>query len=138
MINKTILIGRITKDLDLRKTTSGASVLKFNLAVERNFKQDNQPTADFINCVAWNKSAELMNQYLHKGSLIGVDGRIQTGSYDDKNGNRVYTTDVVVDSIQFLDSKESHQSNESNNSNKYSNNIETSHTDVILSDDLPF
>lgn len=138
MINKTILIGRITKNLDLKKTTSGASVLKFNLAVERNFKQDNQPTVDFINCVAWNKSAELMNQYLHKGSLIGVDGRIQTGSYDDKNGNKVYTTDVVVDSIQFLDSKESHQSNESNNSNKYSNNIETSHTDVVLSDDLPF
>lgn len=112
MINKTILIGRITKDLDLRKTTSGASIIKFTLAVEKNYKLNNQPTADFINCVAWNKTAELMNQYLHKGSLVGVEGRIQTGKYENKEGLKIYTTEVIIDRIQFLEGKEKKQENE--------------------------
>lgn len=105
MINRVVLVGRITKDIELRRTQSGTSVVSFTMAVNRRFKQEGQPDADFIRCIAWNKTAELMNQYLSKGALIGIEGRIQTGSYQDKDGKTVYTTDVVVDNVQFLEPK---------------------------------
>lgn len=105
MINRVVLVGRITKELELKKTPSGASVLGYTLAVNRIRKADGQPDADFINCVTWNKQAENMAQYLHKGSLIGIEGRIQTRSYDDANGRKVYVTEVLTDSVQFLESK---------------------------------
>lgn len=105
MINRVILVGRLTRNPELRKTPSGASVVSFTLAVDRTFKSPNQPTADFINCVAWNKTADLMAQYLHKGSLIGVEGRLQTRNYDNQQGQRVYVTEVVADSVQFLEPK---------------------------------
>lgn len=104
-MNNVILIGRLTKDVELRKTQSGMSTVSFTLAVSRQFKKEGQPDSDFINCVAWNKTADLMAQYLHKGSLIGVEGRIQTRSYDNQQGQRVYVTEVVTDTVQFLEPK---------------------------------
>lgn len=106
-MNKTILIGRLTKDLELRKTATGTSVVSFTLAVNRKVKQENQPDADFIRCTAWGKTAEIMCQYLSKGSQIGLEGRIQTGQYQDNSGNTIYTTDVVVEGFDFLEKKDS-------------------------------
>ena len=98
MINTVILTGRLTKDIELRRTTSGKTCTSFTLAVNRN-KQE----TDFINCVAWDKVAELLERYTHKGSQIGVEGRIQTRNYDDRNGKKVYVTEVLVNSISFLE-----------------------------------
>ena len=109
MINRVVLTGRLTRDIELRRTQSGAAVASFTLAVDRSFKREGQPEADFINCVAWNRSAETMAQYLHKGSLIGVDGRIQTRNYDNQQGQRVYVTEVNVQNFHFLESKGTHQ-----------------------------
>lgn len=136
MINRTVLIGRITKDLEPRTTASGAIVVSFTLAVERNIKKEGQAEADFINCVAWNKTAELMGQYLHKGSLIGIEGRIQTRSYDNQQGQKVYVTEVVADSVQFLESKKTSKSNE--NLMPASESIYTKDIPVDPEDDLPF
>ncbi|WP_134171159.1 MULTISPECIES: single-stranded DNA-binding protein [Breznakia] len=105
MMNKVLLTGRITKDLELRKTQSGTSVVRFTLAVNRRFKQEGQPDADFISCTAWGKQADVMSQYLAKGSLIGVEGRITTGSYQGQDGKTVYTTDVTVENFDFLESR---------------------------------
>ncbi|WP_305138569.1 single-stranded DNA-binding protein [Dubosiella newyorkensis] len=105
MINNVILVGRLTKDIEIRQTTSGSKTTSFALAVNRTSKKEGQPDADFINCVAWNKTAELMAQYLRKGSLIGIEGRIQTRSYDNQQGQKVYVTEVLVNMIQFLGSR---------------------------------
>lgn len=101
MINNVVLVGRLTKDPELKYTQNGIAVARFTLAVNRTFS--NQQEADFINCVAWRKQAENLANYMRKGSLIGVQGRIQTGSFDDKDGKRIYTTDIVADNIQFLE-----------------------------------
>ena len=111
MINKVVLAGRLVKDPVLRKTANGASVVSFTVACTRRFKQEGQPDADFINTVAWNKTADIVSQYTHKGSLVGVEGRIQTRSYDDQSGKRVYVTEIVADSVQFLESKSAAASN---------------------------
>jgi single-strand DNA-binding protein len=154
MINRVVLAGRLVKDPVLRKTANGASIVSFTVACTRRFKQEGQPDADFINTVAWNKTADIVHQYTHKGSLVGVEGRIQTRSYDDQSGKRVYVTEVVADSVQFLESKSAAASNansnvyvpEANNqsyqsdnssSQSYSNDF-TSSTLDIASDDLPF
>ena len=105
MINRVVLVGRLTKDPVLRKTTNGASVVSFTVACNRLFKQEGQPEADFINTVVWNKTADSVEKYTHKGSLVGVEGRIQTRSYDDKDCKRVYVTEVVADNVRFLDSR---------------------------------
>lgn len=115
MINNVILVGRLTKDIEIRQTTSGSKTANFTLAVNRTSKKDGQPDADFINCVAWNKTAELMAQYLHKGSLIGIEGRIQTRSYENQQGQKVYVTEVVASSVQFLDSRSSNFEQNSTN-----------------------
>ncbi len=105
MINRVVLVGRLTKDSALRRTPSGTSVASFTVACDRRNKVEGQPTADFINCVCWGRVAENTNAYTHKGSLVGVEGRIQTRSYDDQSGKRVYVTEVVADSVQFLEPK---------------------------------
>ena len=117
MINRVVLVGRLTKEPELRTTPSGAKVCQYTLAVNRNRKAEGQPDADFINCVSWNKTAELMNQYLSKGALIGVEGRIQTRNYDDNSGRKVYVTEVITDSVQFLESKQKAQQNQNNMEN---------------------
>ncbi|GGG28399.1 single-stranded DNA-binding protein 1 [Lysinibacillus alkalisoli] len=104
MINNVVLVGRLTKDPELRYTQGGVAVARFTVAVNRTFSnQQGDREADFINCVAWRKQAENLANFMRKGSLVGVQGRIQTGSYDDKDGKRVYTTDIVADNIQFLE-----------------------------------
>lgn len=140
MINRAILVGRLTKEIDLRKTPNGASTTSFTIACNRKVKQEGQPDADFINCVAWNKVADLMNQYLHKGSLIGLEGRIQTRTYDDKDGKRVYVTEVVAESVQFLESKNatSSQSQSYEPQNEPQSDYMSDDTLEIASDDLPF
>lgn len=105
MINRTVLVGRLTKDIELRYTQSNIAYCRFTLAVNRSFKKEGEQEADFINCIAWRNQAENMAKYIGKGSLIGVEGRIQTGSYE-KDGQRIYTTDVVCDSVQFLEPKQ--------------------------------
>lgn len=114
MINRVILVGRLTKNPEIRKTPNGASICKFTLAVSRKVKAQGQPDADFISCVAWNKTADLMYQYLKKGSLIGIDGRLQAGKFTNNNGETIYTCDVMVESLQFLDKKEDTQNNDVN------------------------
>lgn len=106
MINNVTLVGRLTKDPDLRYTASGTAVATFTLAVNRNFaNQSGNREADFINCVIWRKPAETMATLAKKGSLIGVVGRIQTRTYDNQQGQRVYVTEVVADNFQLLESK---------------------------------
>lgn len=105
MINSVALTGRLTRDIELKQTQGGIAVTRFTLAVNRNFKNANGETeADFINCTAWRQTAETMANYLKKGSLIGVEGRIQTGSFE-KDGQRVFTTEVIVDNFSFLESR---------------------------------
>ena len=100
-------IGRITKDPELRQTQSGVAVVRFTLAVDRQFKNANgEKETDFLSCQAWRKTAELIGQYCAKGSLVGIQGEVRTGSYE-KNGQRIYTTDIMVNNVKFLDSKPS-------------------------------
>ncbi|MCI1904183.1 single-stranded DNA-binding protein [Enterococcus hirae] len=106
MINNVVLVGRLTKDPDLRYTANGTAVASFTLAVNRNFtNQSGQREADFINCVIWRKQAETMANMARKGSLVGVVGRIQTRNYENQQGQRVYVTEVVADNFQMLESK---------------------------------
>ena len=151
MINRVVLTGRLTRDLELRRTQSGTSVVSFTLAVDRNFRREGQPEADFINCVAWNRQAETMAQYLHRGSLIGVDGRLQTRNYENQQGQRVYVTEVVVDNFTFLESRaQSQQAAATYNPNpmpsqpqqpvdsSFDTSFDEYDTLDIASDDLPF
>ena len=106
-MNKVIEIGRLTKDPEIRYSQGANTtcVARYTLAVDRKFKQEGQPNADFINCIAFGKLGEFTEKYLHKGVKIAVTGRIQTGSYKNKDGNTVYTTDVVVEEQEFCESK---------------------------------
>lgn len=160
-MNKVFLIGRLTKDPDIRYTGSNIAVASFTLAVDRSFtNQNGEVDADFIKITVWRKQAENVGKYLKKGSQIAVDGRIQTGSYDDPNGQKVYTTEVVANNVQFLDTKSSREGNNgsfNNDSNTdvnpydFTNNVETTTSNVnsdpfkdfgeeikIEDDDLPF
>jgi len=104
MINRVVLVGRLTKDPELKYTQSGIAVTRFTLAVNRTFtNQQGQREADFVNCVTWRKQAENTANFLRKGSLTGVEGRIQTSNFEGKDGNRVFMTEVVADSVQFLE-----------------------------------
>ena len=103
-MNTVSLCGRLVRDPETKMTSSDLMIASFTLAVNRRKKDD---PADFISCKAFGKTAEVMSQYLKKGSLIGVTGRIQTGKYQNKDGNTVYTTDVMVDNFEFLESKKS-------------------------------
>lgn len=106
MINRVVLIGRLTRDPELRRTPQGDAVTSFTLAVNRNYTaKDGQQQADFINCVVWRKPAENVERYCSKGSLVGVEGRIQTRNYDDAQGKKVYVVEVICDSVQFLNTR---------------------------------
>lgn len=111
MINNLTLVGRLTKDPDLKYTGNGTAVATFTLAVNRNFtNQSGEREADFINCVIWRKPAETLANYAKKGALIGVTGRIQTRSYDNQQGQKVYVTEVIADNFQLLESKKADSS----------------------------
>ena len=103
-MNKVILIGRLTREPETRYSGEMA-ISRYSLAVDRKYKKEGEQTVDFINCVAFGKNGEFAEKYLHKGMKIAVTGRIQTGSYDNKEGNKVYTTDVVVEEHEFAESK---------------------------------
>ncbi|MCI2898675.1 single-stranded DNA-binding protein [Staphylococcus hominis] len=142
MINRVILVGRLTKDPEYRQTPSGVSVATFTLAVNRSFtNSQGEREADFINVVVFRKQAENVNKYLSKGSLAGVDGRIQSRSYENNEGRRVFVTEVVADNVQFLEPKNNNQQNNQSqqqgqapaNNNPFSNNNAD-----IDTDDLPF
>ena len=129
MMNRTVLVGRLTKDPDLRYTANGTAVAQFTLAVNRTFtNQQGEREADFINIVVWKKAAENAANYLKKGSLAGVDGRIQTRNYDGQDGKRVYVTEVVADSVQFLEPKNQNtggQGQSNTNTPNYNQNANT-------------
>ena len=151
MINRTVLVGRITKDPEVRKTQSGVSFVNFTLAVNRQFKnQDNQQEADFINCIAWRNSADFLGNYIKKGALLGVDGRIQTRTYEAQDGRTVYVTEVVCDSVQSLESRAQREGGNTGYQTGYTPDVAPSFSQPtqandndepildITSDDLPF
>ena len=151
MINRTILVGRLTKDPEFRTTPSGVSIANFTLAVNRTFTNaQGEREADFINVVVFRKQAENVNNYLSKGNLAGVDGRIQSRSYDNNEGKRVFVTEIVADSVQFLEPKGNNNQNVSQGQQRGNNNQQSSNgaTDNpfanangsidIQDDDLPF
>ncbi len=108
-MNITNLTGRLTKDIELRTTQSGKTVANFTLAVNRRFKSQGQPDADFFRCQAWGKTAEVLHQYTHKGSQIGVSGRLQNRSYENQQGQKVEITEVIVESMDLLEAEVLHQ-----------------------------
>jgi single-strand DNA-binding protein len=109
-VNRVVLVGRLTRDPDLRYTPTGVAVANFTLAINRPFaNQDGNREADFINCVVWRRPAENLANYMKKGNQVGVDGRLQSRSYEGQDGKTVYVTEVVADSVEFLESKGSSQ-----------------------------
>lgn len=143
MINRVILVGRLTKDPEYRQTPSGVSVATFTLAVNRSFtNSQGEREADFINIVVFRKQAENVNKYLSKGSLAGVDGRIQSRNYENNEGRRVFVTEVVADNVQFMDSKGSNQQNNQSQQQEQApagnNPFANDNNANISDDDLPF
>ncbi|CAC8214283.1 single-stranded DNA-binding protein [Staphylococcus aureus] len=139
MLNRVVLVGRLTKDPELRSTPNGVNVGTFTLAVNRTFTNaQGEREADFINVVVFKKQAENVKNYLSKGSLAGVDGRLQTRNYENKDGQRVFVTEVVADSVQFLEPKSNNQQNNQqyNGQTQTSNNPFDNNADSI--EDLPF
>ncbi|WP_429961796.1 single-stranded DNA-binding protein [Enterococcus sp. AZ083] len=156
MINNITLVGRLTKDPDMKYTGNGTAVATFTLAVNRNFtNQSGEREADFINCVIWRKPAETLANYAKKGVLIGVTGRIQTRSYDTQQGQKVYVTEVIADNFQLLESKKADSNQNTQGSgvsnsqtNNYTRNQQNTNSATadpfgnssidISDDDLPF
>lgn len=132
-MNKVNLIGRMTKDPDTRNAGQ-TTLAKFNLAVDRKYKKEGEASADFINCTAFGKTAENIGRFFNKGSQIAVSGRIQTGSYNNKDGQRVYTTDVIVEEFDFCGSKNS----SAGNSDLPSGGDEFMNIPKGIEEDLPF
>ena len=144
-MNKIMLIGRLTKDPELRYTQSGTAVASFTLAVDRRFSNQNgERETDFINCVAWNKSAEFVANYFHKGKQMALEGRLQVRSYDGNDGQRRWVTEVVAEQIEFVGSKSDNAGG--NNRQDYQNNNNASAgsnlglgEEIVFDDtDLPF
>jgi len=146
-MNKVILIGRLTRDIELKRTTNETAFVNFTVAINRRVASGQAPQADFINCVAWNRVAVIMSQYLHKGSQIAIEGRIQTRNYE-RDGNRVYVTEVVAEQVEFLGSRSGGSSSDYSASAFEEDNVieNSSNFDEAFSmdafdasdDDLPF
>ena len=139
-MNKVILIGRLTRDPEVRYTQgdNAMAIARYSLAVDRRFKRDGEPDADFINCVAFGKSGEFAEKYLKKGTKVAVVGRIQTGSYTNKDGQKVYTTDVVVEEQEFAESKNSGSSDNNQSAPANKNTDFMNIPDGIDDSELPF
>lgn len=132
MINNVVLVGRITRDVELRMSDSGKAYTNFSLAVNRAFKgQDGKQQADFINCIVFGKQAENLARYCGKGSMIGVLGSIQTGKYQGKDGNTVFTTDIIVQNVQFLDTKNNQGQQQQQPTNNNFNNFNQSQPNAM-------
>lgn len=141
MINNVTLTGRITKDLEKHETGKGTSVVNFSLVVDRRRKNANgDREADFISIQAWGLTADLLCKYCGKGSLIGVEGRIQTRNYENNQGQRVYVTEVVAENVTFLDSKKNNQSQQSNGyqNDSYQQPFDSAMPFDDSADDVPF
>ena len=151
-VNHVVLVGRLTKDVEVRKTNSNTSVCSFTVAVDRRFQsQQGSQSADFINCIAWRQSADFLANYASKGTIVSVEGRIQTRSYDGQNG-KVYVTEVVADNVQIISNRNANtsQSNSYTSNQTFTPSVEPSYDDQmdddfsntpsldISSDDLPF
>ena len=139
-MNNVQLIGRVTKDIEMRTTNSGKHVVSFNLAVNRYGSREE---ADFIPCVAWNKTAELMQAYVKKGNRIGITGRIQTRNYDGPDGKKVYVTEVIASDVEFLTDKNEQKNEPAHGGSLRKEDIRTTPGDAadifgISSDELPF
>lgn len=149
-MNKVILMGRLVRDPDIRYSNgeNATAVVRFTLAVDRRFKRDGEQNADFINCISFGKSAEFAEKYLRKGIKLVVTGRIQTGSYTNRDGNKVYTTDVVVEEQEFAESKKVSEANsgpgQSNQSSRQNTSMPEPGSDGFMSipdgidEELPF
>lgn len=145
-MNKAILMGHLTRDPEVRYSQgdNATAIAKFTLAVERRIKRDNEASADYINCVSFGKSAEFAEKYFHKGTKIVIAGRIQIGSYTNKDGQKVYTTDIVIEEQDFAESKAASQQNDSGNSSTHSSSQQTQQpksSDGFMSpndEELPF
>lgn len=142
-MNKVILVGRLTKDPDLRYTQNGEAVANFTVAVNRPFRNKNgEQEADFINCVTWRKQAENLAQYTGKGSMIAIEGRIQTRSYEGKDGKMVYVTEVLAENIQYLDNKKSGKAQQPKQQRRIDNmnkNLQQNAQEIDVEEsDLPF
>lgn len=132
MINRVVLVGRLTRDPELRRTQNGTAVTSFTLAIDNRLKDENgNKTTSFIPCVVWNQQAENFVRFIHKGSLVGIEGRLNQRTYQNKEGNNVQVIEVMCDSVQYLDPKKQEESSNQSTKNK-TNNIDVS------SDDLPF
>lgn len=152
MINNVVLVGRLTRDPELKYTANGTATATFSLAVNRNFtNKSGNREADFINCVIWRKSAETLANYAKKGTLLGVTGRIQTRSYENQQGQRVYVTEVVAENFQLLESRSTNEQRKNNdmnnfdgqgmsnkNNDKYTGNPFSGSSIDSSDDDLPF
>ena len=144
MINRVVLVGRLTRDPELRKTVNGASVASFTIAVDNRTKGPNgEKTTSFIPCTAWNQQAENACKYTHKGSLVGVEGRLNQRSYDAKDGRKVSVVEVICDSVQFLESKNSNTASREDTGytpDIVPDDVEEKNTSSIdvADDDLPF
>lgn len=139
-MNKVILMGRLTRDPEVRYTQGDntMAIVRYSLAVDRRFKRDGEPDADFINCVAFGKSGEFAEKYLKKGTKIAVVGRIRTGSYTNKDGQKVYTTDVVVEEQEFAESKNSGSSDNNQSAPANKNTDFMNIPDNVEDEGLPF
>lgn len=138
MINRAVLVGRITKDPELKMTKSGIAHVRFSLAVNRKYKnQSGEREADFISCIAWRHSATFLDDYVKKGMLLAVDGSIQTGSYFKDDGTKVYTTDIIAESVQLLEKKKDEQ-HEQNEQQYQPTDLQKTNEFNISDDDLPF
>ena len=137
-MNKVILIGRLTKDPELRYTSSNTPVATFTLAVNRPFtNQSGEREADFINIVVWRKQAENCKNYINQGSQVAVEGRIQTRSYDDQNGQKRYVTEVIADNVQFLDTKAAREQRANNSSDINPYNLSEAEAPQVSANDIP-
>lgn len=141
-MNKVILMGRLTRDPEVRYTQgdNASAVARFSLAIDRRFKKDGDHIADFISCVAFGKTGEFIEKYGHQGTKFVVEGRIQTGSYTNKDGQKVYTTDVVVEQVEFAESKASADGNTTNNTANSNAPTDTSFMNIPdgIDEELPF
>ncbi|PJI08374.1 single-stranded DNA-binding protein [Clostridium sp. CT7] len=136
-MNKVVLIGRLTKDPELKFTPgTGTAVASFTLAVDRRFKREGQPEADFVPIVVWGKQAESTANYMSKGKLMGVSGRIQTRSYDAKDGTRRYVTEVVAEEVQFLEWGNSSNNAAANNNDQYNNGNQNGSMQIPENNDI--
>lgn len=137
-MNKVILMGRLVRDPEIRYTQgeNSMAVARFTLAVDRRFKRENQPTADFINCICFRKTAEFVEKYCSKGKKLAVEGSWQTGSYTNKDGNKVYTNDCLVDNCEFAESKSTEEQNQKKDDN--TGNDDFMNIPDGIEDGLPF